>query len=83
MYELMYLGLQPLVIAHNAHQANFASTAAAKGACRYFGVGDGVDWPGLARAIQGLYRAPPVAGARLIDGGGVERLAGRIMELCG
>jgi spore coat polysaccharide biosynthesis predicted glycosyltransferase SpsG len=81
MYELMYLGLFPLVVAHNAHQEEFARNAAGAGACAFFGRGHSVDWDGVARAAAAHYERPPLVTRRLVDGHGVERLVHCIVNL--
>jgi UDP-2,4-diacetamido-2,4,6-trideoxy-beta-L-altropyranose hydrolase len=82
MYEAMYMGIVPLVVAHNSHQAEFARNAARLGACQYFGVHPEVDWSGLAQALRAEYDAPPKPRCRLIDGQGTQRLAERLIALC-
>lgn len=78
MYELMYLGCLPLVVAHNAHQAEFARNAARLGAVRFFGADPDVDWTGLANDIATRYDQPPTPVRSLIDGHGARRIIERL-----
>lgn len=82
MYEFVHLGLRPLVVAHNEHQAEFARNAARIGACEYMGRHPDVDWAGLAAGILRQQSRPAVSPAGLIDGRGAERIAERIEGLC-
>jgi spore coat polysaccharide biosynthesis predicted glycosyltransferase SpsG len=82
MYEFVHLGIKPLVVAHNDHQAEFARNAERIGACEYMGRHPHIDWARLTAVIsrqnlgRGFY---PVS---LIDGRGAERIARRIERLC-
>ena len=82
MYEAMYMGVIPLVVAHNLHQAEFASNAARLGACRYFGAHPEVDWSALVQDLHSNYDVPPKPRGLLVDGLGTKRLAERIARLC-
>jgi spore coat polysaccharide biosynthesis predicted glycosyltransferase SpsG len=81
MYELMFLGYLPLVVAHNAHQAEFAGNAARLGAAHFFGVNPSVDWTGLTAEIAARYHHPPKPVRSLIDGQGARRIIDRLRLL--
>jgi spore coat polysaccharide biosynthesis predicted glycosyltransferase SpsG len=81
MYEMMYLGLTPLVLAHNEHQAEFARNAARLGACVYCGEHPDVDWEQLAERVQAQHEAPPEPPQRLVDGLGAQRIVERLAAL--
>lgn len=80
MYELIYLGNPALVVAHNSHQAEFATTAARMGAARYFGSAPKVDWAALASSLLDA-SVPPRLEPPLIDGLGLDRIVTRINQL--
>jgi spore coat polysaccharide biosynthesis predicted glycosyltransferase SpsG len=82
MYELMYLGFVPAVVAHNDHQAEFARNAARLGACYFFRSHPTVDWEALGSLIEQQYANPPQPSHRLIDGLGTQRLVKQLMKLC-
>jgi len=81
MYEAMFLGMVPLLVAHNPHQAEFARNAARYGACQYFGMHPAVDWPALTDSLRAHYAHPLLPPCRLVDGQGAERLAASIKQL--
>ena len=82
MYEFVYLGVKPLVIAHNEHQAEFARNAERIGACDYIGRHPHIDWARLTAKISDQKSNRGVSPVDLIDGRGAERIACRIEGLC-
>ena len=82
MYEFIYLGLKPLVVAHNEHQAEFARNAERIGACEYMGRHPHIDWERLTAEISRQNSARSGSPADLIDGRGAERIADRLEGLC-
>jgi spore coat polysaccharide biosynthesis predicted glycosyltransferase SpsG len=82
MYEFVYLGLKPLVAAHNGHQEEFARNAERIGVCNYMGRHPHIDWARLKDEIASRNFAHGSTLAALIDGRGAERIAVRIQGLC-
>jgi spore coat polysaccharide biosynthesis predicted glycosyltransferase SpsG len=82
MYEFVYLGVKPLVVAHNEHQAEFARNAERIGACDYIGRHPHIDWARLTAKISDQKANRGVSPVDLIDGRGAERIARRIEGLC-
>ncbi len=82
MYEAIYCRLVPLVLAHNAHQAEFARNAARLGACYHLGTHPDVNWEAVRAAIERDYQHPPSVAAPLVDGLGVQRLVQHLLQLC-
>ena len=78
MYEFIYLGFNPLVVAHNARQAEFARNAAKLGLCQFYGAGSNVEWEKLAAAVQHQYPRPPMMPPSFIDGLGAKRIVDRL-----
>lgn len=81
MYELVHLGLKPLVVAHNEHQAEFARNADRIGACVFFGRGPDLDWGRLVAEVRRQRSCPTSSLVGIIDGRGAERIAARMDEL--
>ena len=82
LYEASYLGLVPLVVAHNAHQDEFARNMVKAGACFYFGSHPDVRWSELSDHIGRHYHLPSTPASQWIDGLGLDRLVTRIKDLC-
>ncbi len=55
MYELMYLNIPSLVVAHNKHQEEFALNAAKYNCIKYLGLTDEVSFSALLQEIETLY----------------------------
>ena len=81
MYEFVYLGVKPVVVAHNQHQAGFARNAERIGACDYMGCHPRIDWTNLKAKIASQNSAHSGSPAGLIDGRGAHRVAARIGAL--
>ena len=77
MYELMYFKIPMLVVAHNAHQNEFAKNASSYNSVIYCGLMNCIDFSKMCHKIETLYNAsenvyydyPP------IDGLGIQRIA--------
>jgi spore coat polysaccharide biosynthesis predicted glycosyltransferase SpsG len=82
MYEFIYLGIKPLVLAHNEHQSTFAANAADMGLCNYFGQGTAIDWDFVFALLTDDCRSFAAdRNETNIDGMGAKRLASELFEL--
>lgn len=83
MYELMYFKIPMLVVAHNAHQDEFAKNASSYSSVVYCGLMDSIDFSEIRHEIVALYDADEKAcySYPLIDGLGIQRIAQAIKRV--
>ncbi len=81
LYELIYLQKWCFVLAHNAHQKEFAYMAACHGACEFVGEKKNIDWTLLRKKLEKEYMIPGHTPSYHIDGQGKYRIAKAISNL--
>lgn len=80
MYELIYLKIPSIVIAHNSHQSEFAKNADYLGCVKYAGLAKELDFELLRKKIK-LLAETKFECKQKIDALGVERIRNAIEEL--
>jgi len=81
LYEFIYLQKRCFVLAHNAHQTEFATIAARHKACEYAGDKKTIDWVSVRSKLANAYTAPAIVPAYHIDGMGKYRIAKKISQI--